>query len=650
MRFSYTLISVLFCVCCSKCGDPLLDTMTFIQDFESSQGGHLSKQQTNILLEILWERSGCIKSLNEKCLECLPVDTLFEIIGANSSVGLTESSFPKATVVLTYYLYNFAEICENKLAPHNYTWYLKELMTAGVNGDKTAEEDLLLTDNELSHILNKINKTYIALSKVKCFYTESLFKDANVDVNPGADKLQTESVCAYTISDLLQGDCIGENTYVQPNAFIGEIYRQYGKGDQLTHGGFEQIMTSLGLGSHSHTAAADEHGFSAPERMDECLTSHDLLNTFEIVDDVDKPSFQLICPSLIQQLLNSTCDHHHDEETSEGPDNLSVYGWGTLSVLIISLLSLVGAATIPMLNSSTYDKVLQVFIALAIGTMSGDAFLHLMPEALGLHSHEEGAEDTAQNVLWKNLTVVISLYVFFLFEKGSASLLGGGHSHSHRHGPSVSPPVNKEVQENGNCYETNKGFQEDVIDEKDDVTGKDIVSLSMNEGGTSEKKKIDDKNGGINSLNAMILIGDGIHNLMDGLAIGVAFTASITVGLSTCIAVVFHELPHELGDFAVLVNNGLSVKKALLCNFGTACMAFFGLYIGIIAGEGTAIHQWVFAVTAGMFIYVSLVDLMPELDHTKSDNPGQTFLLQNIGLVLGWSMMVLIAYFEGQLA
>ncbi|XP_033125221.1 zinc transporter ZIP12-like [Anneissia japonica] len=126
----------------------------------------------------------------------------------------------------------------------------------------------------------------------------------------------------------------------------------------------------------------------------------------------------------------------------------------------------------------------------------------------------------------------------------------------------------------------------------------------------SNSTLIDNKNGGVNSLNAMILIGDAIHNLMDGLAIGVAFTADILVGVSTCIAVMFHELPHELGDFAVLVNNGLSVKKALLCNFGTACMAFIGLYIGIAAGEGTAIHQWVFAVTAGMFIYVSLVDLV----------------------------------------
>ncbi|XP_033124138.1 zinc transporter ZIP12-like [Anneissia japonica] len=163
----------------------------------------------------------------------------------------------------------------------------------------------------------------------------------------------------------------------------------------------------------------------------------------------------------------------------------------------------------------------------------------------------------------------------------------------------------------------------------------------------SNSTLIDNKNGGVNSLNAMILIGDAIHNLMDGLAIGVAFTADILVGVSTCIAVMFHELPHELGDFAVLVNNGLSVKKALLCNFGTACMAFIGLYIGIAAGEGTAIHQWVFAVTAGMFIYVSLVDLMPELDHTKSAKPLQTFLLQNLGLCIGWTMMVLIAYFEG---
>lgn len=106
---------------------------------------------------------------------------------------------------------------------------------------------------------------------------------------------------------------------------------------------------------------------------------------------------------------------------------------------------------------------------------------------------------------------------------------------------------------------------------------------------------------GLMPIALMIIIGDAIHNFADGLAVGVSFAKSNTLGLSTSLAVVFHELPHEIGDFAVLIDTGLAVWKALLLNLLSALTAFGGLYVGIALGTDDTLRPWLFAVTAGMF-------------------------------------------------
>ena len=80
----------------------------------------------------------------------------------------------------------------------------------------------------------------------------------------------------------------------------------------------------------------------------------------------------------------------------------------------------------------------------------------------------------------------------------------------------------------------------------------------------------------------LVLVGDGIHNFADGIAIGAAFRASLTIGATTSAAVLLHELPHEFGDFAIFVASGLSVKKALALNLLSALSAYLGLFIGTL--------------------------------------------------------------------
>ncbi|CAH8551640.1 unnamed protein product [Schistosoma guineensis] len=118
----------------------------------------------------------------------------------------------------------------------------------------------------------------------------------------------------------------------------------------------------------------------------------------------------------------------------------------------------------------------------------------------------------------------------------------------------------------------------------------------------------------------MVIMGDGLHNFTDGMAIGAAFAQSISGGLSTSVAVFCHELPHELGDFAVLLKTGMRIKEAMFFNIISSILCLFGMLVGIGVGNVESASYWIFAITAGTFIYIALVDMMYQ---TKTKERGK---------------------------
>lgn len=105
-------------------------------------------------------------------------------------------------------------------------------------------------------------------------------------------------------------------------------------------------------------------------------------------------------------------------------------------------------------------------------------------------------------------------------------------------------------------------------------------------------------------------MGDGLHNFTDGMAIGAAFSNNIAGGLSTAVAVFCHELPHELGDFAVLLKAGMSAKEAVYYNVLSSILSFLGMVVGICIGDTPEASAWIFAIAAGLFLYIALVDMV----------------------------------------
>lgn len=154
----------------------------------------------------------------------------------------------------------------------------------------------------------------------------------------------------------------------------------------------------------------------------------------------------------------------------------------------------------------------------------------------------------------------------------------------------------------------------------------------------------------IGTLAWMITLSDGLHNFIDGLAIGASFTASVFQGVSTSVAILCEEFPHELGesrwdlsqmfsngfcleclpvfkshlihcfslyvvlfllpgDFVILLNAGMSIQQALFFNFLSACCCYLGMGFGILAGNSFS-PNWIFALAGGMFLYIALADMV----------------------------------------
>ncbi|MFC1741913.1 ZIP family metal transporter [Nanoarchaeota archaeon] len=145
-------------------------------------------------------------------------------------------------------------------------------------------------------------------------------------------------------------------------------------------------------------------------------------------------------------------------------------------------------------------------------------------------------------------------------------------------------------------------------------------------------------------LAPMNLIGDGVHNFIDGLIIAAGYMVSIPVGIATTIAVILHEVPQEIGDFGVLLHAGFSKKKALLFNFLTALTSIVGVVVVLIIGaKSQDFTMWILPFAAGGFLYIAGSDLIPEL---HKECGGKDMLLHLSALILGIGLMLALKLFS----
>lgn len=143
---------------------------------------------------------------------------------------------------------------------------------------------------------------------------------------------------------------------------------------------------------------------------------------------------------------------------------------------------------------------------------------------------------------------------------------------------------------------------------------------------------------------SLIMVGDTVHNFIDGVAMGATFLVSIPLGIITSLAVAAHEIPQEIGDFGLMLHRGVPRKKIVLFNIFSALAAMVGALLIYFAGDMVEKFLPVFlSITAGFFIYIAASDLIPEIH--EENRRGFAFwetLLLLIGVVVIWGMVTLL--------
>ncbi|XP_078581403.1 zinc transporter ZIP6-like [Branchiostoma floridae x Branchiostoma japonicum] len=597
-------------------------------------------------------------------------------------------------------------------------------------------------------------------------------------------------------------------------------------------------------------AETGKHWHEPHETDAKCLSPKEILNDFSAhTIAISERQFLHICPVLITQIDSRACIQHGNGtqvvRTEPLPGRVgrgTVWGWASLAITVISLVSLLAVAMVPLTTRSFYKYLITFLVALAVGCLSGDAVMHLIPHALGTHgAHDEPvpgedghqSENESRDAVWKGCVVLVGIFSFFIMEKAigvvtsarnqikkkdrrqlqnnlfknqenfvgyklsttfseepeielslldkgvqcgqshshggqshshgdqSHSHSGQSHSHggqshshgdqSHSHGDQSHSHGDQSHSHGGQSHSHggqshSHGGQSHSHGDQSHSHGDQFHShgdqshshgdqshshgdqshshgdqshshgdqshshggqshshggQSHSHGGQSHSHGDQshshgdqfhshgdqshshgdqshshgdqshshgghshdmNRNAGIASVAWMVIMGDGLHNFADGVTIGAAFATSLTTGLSTSIAVFCHELPHELGDFAILLKAGMSFKQAITYNLVSGIISFVGMAVGVGIGKYNEVGPWVFALSAGMFLYIALVDMLPELLRGYAEDEGDScnlkktsdsacehFLLQSAGLVTGVVIMLLIAVFEDDL-
>ncbi|XP_034959653.1 zinc transporter ZIP5 isoform X2 [Zootoca vivipara] len=420
---------------------------------------------------------------------------------------------------------------------------------------------------------------------------------------------------------------------------------------------------------------------------EDCLNVSQLLVNFGLnsVSKITPEQFTLLCPALLYQIDSRVCIQHYDEVAfgMAGSSLWSGLGWGCLAITLTSLPSALAIVLVPLFNRKLFHFLLAFLVALAVGTLCGDALLHLWPHTQarphGLLSPKEEPMTLAEDAVLKGLCVLAGIYLLFLIE----NLMGTfKRIQVKKKGTTRKPlePSPAEVGDNSaaglrishgaesQSLTVAEGGAGSLYGEVQDCS----VQIRSSEkcGGSSERQEEELHRhhahghshspggvlkAGIADIAWMVILGDGIHNFTDGLAIGAAFSDGISSGLSTTVAVFCHELPHELGDCAVLLQAGMPVRRVFLFNLLSAFLAYLGAVVGtLISRSTTQVTPWIFAITAGIFLYVALVDMLPEMLQRSSSRGKKGslahFLLHNLGFLSGGVLMLCIALFEGHIS
>uniref|UniRef100_A0A452ST29 Solute carrier family 39 member 5 n=1 Tax=Ursus americanus TaxID=9643 RepID=A0A452ST29_URSAM len=432
----------------------------------------------------------------------------------------------------------------------------------------------------------------------------------------------------------------------EQNHYLAQLFGLYGENGTLTAGGLARLLHSLGLG-RVQALRLGHHGPPAGRATPPCLNGSQLLVNFGLspAAPLTPHQFALLCPALLYQIDSRVCIQA-PTPTPPG-DLLSALVHSALAVLLLSLPAPLSLLLLRLLGPRLLRPLLGFLGALAVGTLCGDALLHLLPHAQG--GQHAGPSGQPEEDLGPGLSVLGGLFLLFVLENMLGLLRRPGLRPRccRRKRKALGGPTLDLEDGGGMALQPLQAAPEPEAQGRREQAGQPPPAA----GPTGHQgHSHGPQGGGGANITWMVLLGDGLHNLTDGLAIGAAFTDGFSSGLSTTLAVFCHELPHELGDFAMLLQAGLPFRRLLLLSLVSGALGLGGAALGVGLSLGPVpLTPWVFGVTAGVFLYVALVDMLPALLRPPEPLPAPHVLLQGLGLLLGGGLMLTIALLEERL-
>ena len=256
---------------------------------------------------------------------------------------------------------------------------------------------------------------------------------------------------------------------------------------------------------------------------------------------------------------------------------MGLLGWIIIFSLLGGVLSVLAASLFLLVPERHRLHLIPHFISFAIGALLGAAFLALLPHAV--------ASPVRVDVHQIGLTVLLGMLGFFLLEK-MVLWRHCHHDHCEVHDPSVG-------------------------------------------------------HSNYSAAGTLVLIGDAIHNLVDGVLIAAAFLTDIHLGIVTSLAVAAHEIPQEVGDFAVLLHSGYSRGRAFFFNVLVSLTTLVGAILAYYSLSGMNQYlPYILAITAASFIYIAVADLIPDLH--KRTRFRET--VQQIALIMAGIIFIYFAH------
>uniref|UniRef100_A0A665T8C7 Zinc transporter ZIP4 n=1 Tax=Echeneis naucrates TaxID=173247 RepID=A0A665T8C7_ECHNA len=377
----------------------------------------------------------------------------------------------------------------------------------------------------LEALLQELRNHYVPVQCESCVGAA----DIETEVNESSPDMGMEAGAVFgrVLHHALQGRCFVNQSLPEETFFL------------------DYILEHLGL--TSRLGSEDCFGFSQ-----HCFSAEELILIFGLADNssasasLGRSDLARLSPAFVQQILSGACVDTAQEAKADGLSKADRYIYATIANVLITLTSMLGIFLLLCTScTSVFQLCIYFCISLAVGSLTGDALLHLL---CAIFHHEGHDHEETPDYIHKMLVLLAGVYFFYLMETVFSLMTHKNNQHHH----------------------------------------------------------------------------------------GVRKTVPLSVQLS----------PSHGRDFAILLHSGMSVRKALLFNIGSAMTSFVGLYIGLSVATDLAAKQWIAAITAGLFLYVGLVDMLPTMIHINNKRPWLMFLLQNVGLLCGWGILLLLSLYE----